>query len=35
MECGVVQLPGGRVWAENREGPGLAIILRLPRAAKA
>lgn len=27
----IVQLHGGRVWAENREGGGLAIILRLPR----
>ena len=27
----IVQLHGGRVWAENREGAGLAIIMRLPR----
>ncbi len=27
----IVQLHGGRVWAENREGQGLAILLRLPR----
>ncbi|MDI1320559.1 MAG: ATP-binding protein [bacterium] len=31
----IVQLHGGRVWAENREGGGLAIILRLPRTRKA
>ena len=30
----IVQLHGGRVWAENREGAGLAIIIRLPRAQK-
>lgn len=30
----VVQLHGGRVWAENRQGGGLAIILRLPRTRK-
>jgi two-component system phosphate regulon sensor histidine kinase PhoR len=27
----IAQLHGGKVWAENREGGGLAIILRLPR----
>lgn len=27
----ITQLHGGRVWAENREGGGLAIRLRLPR----
>lgn len=26
----IVQLHGGRVWAENRESGGLAILLRLP-----
>jgi two-component system phosphate regulon sensor histidine kinase PhoR len=31
----IVQLHGGRVWAENRDSGGLAIILRLPRARKA
>ncbi len=31
----IVQLHGGRVWAENREGGGLAIFLRLPRVRKA
>ncbi len=31
----IVQLHGGRVWAENRESGGLAIILRLPRVQKA
>jgi len=31
----IVQLHGGRVWAENREGGGLAIIMRLPRIRKA
>ncbi|MBI2813500.1 MAG: histidine kinase [Opitutae bacterium] len=30
----IVQLHGGRVWAENREGGGLAIIVRLPRSQK-
>ena len=30
----IVQLHGGRVWAENREGAGLAIIIRLPRVQK-
>jgi two-component system phosphate regulon sensor histidine kinase PhoR len=30
----IVQLHGGRVWAENRESGGLAIILRLPRVQK-
>lgn len=30
----IVQLHGGRVWAENREGGGLAIKLRLPRVQK-
>jgi two-component system, OmpR family, phosphate regulon sensor histidine kinase PhoR len=30
----IVQLHGGRVWAENREGEGLAIIMRLPRLRK-
>jgi two-component system phosphate regulon sensor histidine kinase PhoR len=31
----IVQLHGGRVWAENREsGGGLAIIVRLPRTQK-
>jgi two-component system phosphate regulon sensor histidine kinase PhoR len=30
----IVQLHGGRVWAENREGAGLAIIMRLPRSRK-
>ncbi len=30
----IVQLHGGRVWAENREGAGLAIIMRLPRLRK-
>lgn len=30
----IVQLHGGRVWAENREGGGLAVILRLPRVRK-
>lgn len=27
----IVQLHGGRIWAENREGGGLAVIVRLPR----
>lgn len=31
----IVQLHGGRVWAENREPAGLAIIIRLPRTQKA
>ena len=31
----IVQLHGGRVWAENRAEGGLAIIIRLPRAQKA
>lgn len=31
----IVQLHHGRVWAENRESGGLAIILRLPRTQKA
>jgi two-component system phosphate regulon sensor histidine kinase PhoR len=31
----IVQLHGGRVWAENRETGGLAIIVRLPRVQKA
>jgi two-component system, OmpR family, phosphate regulon sensor histidine kinase PhoR len=30
----IVQLHGGRVWAENRESGGLAILVRLPRAQK-
>ena len=30
----IVQLHGGRVWAENNEGAGLAIRLRLPRTRK-
>ncbi len=30
----IVQLHSGRVWAENREGGGLAIRLRLPRKQK-
>ena len=30
----IVQLHGGRVWAESREGGGLAIRLRLPRRQK-
>lgn len=30
----IVQLHGGRVWAENREGGGLVIRLRLPRVRK-
>jgi two-component system phosphate regulon sensor histidine kinase PhoR len=30
----IVQLHGGRVWAENGEGQGLAIRLRLPRRQK-
>jgi len=30
----IVQLHGGRVWAENREPAGLAIIIRLPRTQK-
>lgn len=30
----IVQLHGGRVWAENRDTGGLAIILRLPRVQK-
>ena len=30
----IVQLHGGRVWAENREGAGLAILIRLPRVQK-
>ena len=30
----IVQLHGGRVWAENREGSGLAILIRLPRVQK-
>jgi len=30
----IVQLHGGRVWAENREAGGLAIRLRLPRKQK-
>ena len=30
----IVQLHGGRVWAENREGGGLAVRLRLPRKQK-
>lgn len=30
----IVQLHGGRVWAENRAGGGLAIIMRLPRRRK-
>jgi two-component system phosphate regulon sensor histidine kinase PhoR len=30
----IVQLHGGRVWAENREGGGLVIRLRLPRRQK-
>jgi two-component system phosphate regulon sensor histidine kinase PhoR len=30
----IVQLHGGRVWAENRESGGLAILLRLPRVQK-
>jgi two-component system, OmpR family, phosphate regulon sensor histidine kinase PhoR len=30
----IVQLHGGRVWAENSEGGGLAIRLRLPRRQK-
>ncbi len=31
----IVQLHGGRVWAENREDAGLAIIIRFPRVQKA
>jgi len=30
----IAQLHGGRVWAENREEGGLAIIMRLPRMRK-
>jgi two-component system phosphate regulon sensor histidine kinase PhoR len=30
----IVQLHAGRVWAENREGAGLAILIRLPRKQK-
>jgi two-component system phosphate regulon sensor histidine kinase PhoR len=30
----IVQLHGGRVWAENRETGGLGIVLRLPRRQK-
>jgi two-component system phosphate regulon sensor histidine kinase PhoR len=30
----IVHLHGGRVWAENREGAGLAILIRLPRVQK-
>ena len=30
----IVQLHGGRVWAESTEGQGLAILLRLPRTQK-
>jgi len=30
----IVQLHGGRVWAENRESGGLAILMRLPRRQK-
>jgi two-component system phosphate regulon sensor histidine kinase PhoR len=30
----IVSLHGGRVWAENREGGGLVILLRLPRVQK-
>ena len=30
----IVQLHGGRVWAENREPSGLVIIIRLPRGQK-
>jgi two-component system phosphate regulon sensor histidine kinase PhoR len=31
----IVQLHGGRVWAENRDGGGLVIFVRLPRKQKA
>jgi two-component system phosphate regulon sensor histidine kinase PhoR len=30
----IVQLHSGRVWAENREGGGLAMMIRLPRKQK-
>ncbi|MBI2498602.1 MAG: PAS domain S-box protein [Opitutae bacterium] len=30
----IVQLHGGRVWAENRDPAGLAVIVRLPRTRK-
>ena len=30
----IVQLHGGRVWAESAEGQGLALLLRLPRTQK-
>jgi two-component system phosphate regulon sensor histidine kinase PhoR len=30
----IVQLHGGRVWAESAEGQGLAILVRLPRTQK-
>ena len=31
----IVQMHGGRVWAESKEGQGLTIRLRLPRVPRA